>query len=170
MSNIITVRYARKPTDLDEVKASAADRHGYAFETAITETIALSAAEYDAFTRSFLKDYAWLTGKGGVINKIHQAVAVTAAERPTLYVNPEGSSYGRYVGMEVPPDMVIKFPEVHVRLTGKDGNAFNILGLCQRAARQAGVSAEDIKAFMSEASAGDYEHLLATCRKWFDCY
>jgi len=170
MSNIITVRYARKPTDLDEVKSAANDRSGYAFETAITETVTLSHAEYDAFTRSFLKDYAWLTGKGGVVNKIHQAVAVTAPERPTLYVNPEGSSYGRYVGMEVPPHLVIKHPDVHVRLTGKDGNAFTILGLCQRAARQARVPAEDIQAFMAEASAGDYNHLLATCQKWFDCY
>ncbi len=170
MSNHITVRYARKPTDLDEVKASAADRHGYAFETAITETIELSAGEYDAFTRSFLKDYAWLTGKGGVVKNIHQAVAVTAPERITLYVNPEGSSYGRYVGLAVPPEMVIKYPEVHVRLVGQDGNAFNILGLCRRAAKKARVPDADITAFFNEASAGDYDHLLATCQKWFDCY
>ncbi|MBX9725731.1 MAG: hypothetical protein K2X09_00575 [Rickettsiales bacterium] len=170
MSNFVTVRYARKPTDLDEVKSSAKDRSGYAYDTAITETVALTTSEYDAFTRSFLRDYAWLTGKGGVVNKIHQAVAVTAPERLTLYVNPEGSSYGRYVGLEVPPELVIKHPDVHVRLTGQDGNAFNILGICQRAAKKAHVPAEDIKAFMDEASSGDYDHLLATCQQWFDCY
>lgn len=170
MSNRITVRYARKPTDLDEVKSSAKDRSGYAFETAITETVTLSSEEYDAFTRSFLKDYAWLTGKGGVVNKIHQAVAVTAPERLTLYVNPEGSSYGRYVGLEVPPEMVIKYPDVHVRLTGNDGNAFNILGLCNRAARKAGLTTVEIKEFTAQATGGDYNHLLAICQKWFDCY
>lgn len=53
---------------------------------------------------------------------------------------------------------------------GYDGNAFNVLGLCQCAARKAHVPAEDIKAFMEEASSGDYDHLLATCQKWFDCY
>jgi hypothetical protein len=170
MSNRVTVRYARKPCDLDEVKSAAKDRSGYAFETATTDTVTLTTSEYDAFTRNFMRDYAWLAGKGGVVNRIHQAVAVTAPDRPTLYVNPEGSSYGRYVGLEVPPEMVIKFPDVHIRLTREDGNAFNILGLCQRAAKRAHVPAEDIKAFMDEASNGDYNHLLLTCRKWFDCY
>jgi hypothetical protein len=56
-----------------------------------------------------------------------------------------------------------------VQLTGQDGNAFFILGRCQGAARKAGVPSDQIKAFMDEASAGDYDHLLATCMRWFDC-
>lgn len=66
-------------------------------------------------------------------------------------------------------DPTIKFPDVHVQLTGKNGNAFNILGLCQRAARQAQVPADQIREFMDEASSGDYDHLLQTCQRWFDC-
>ena len=64
----------------------------------------------------------------------------------------------------------IKYPHVRVRLTGKNGNAFNILGLCRRAARKAEVPNDQIMAFMNEAKAGDYDHLLATCMRWFDCH
>lgn len=63
----------------------------------------------------------------------------------------------------------VLYPNISVQLTGMNGNAFNILGLCKRAAREAGVSAEEISAFMTEATAGDYNHLLATCQRWFDC-
>ena len=64
----------------------------------------------------------------------------------------------------------VKYPHVHVQLTGKNGNAFNILGECQRAARKANVPADEIKAFMDAATAGDYDHLLTTCMRWFDCH
>lgn len=60
-----------------------------------------------------------------------------------------------------------KYPDVDVKLVGEDGNAFAILGICQRAARQQGVPDLEIKAFMQEAMAGNYDHLLATCQKWF---
>jgi hypothetical protein len=64
----------------------------------------------------------------------------------------------------------VKYPHVHVQLTGNNGNAFCILGLCQSAARKAGVPNEQIKAFKDEATASDYDHLLATCMRWFDCH
>lgn len=60
-----------------------------------------------------------------------------------------------------------RYPHVRVRLLGQDGNAFMILGLCQRAARKAGLPAEEISAFMAEAQSGDYDHLLQTCMDWF---
>ena len=60
-----------------------------------------------------------------------------------------------------------KYPDVDVQLVGEDGNAFAILGICYRAAQQQGVPAEDVRAFMQEAIACDYDHLLATCQKWF---
>ena len=63
----------------------------------------------------------------------------------------------------------IKFPNVFVHLIGKDGNAFNVLGNCKRAARQAGVPEDQIAAFLDEATSGYYDHLLATCMRWFDC-
>jgi hypothetical protein len=62
-----------------------------------------------------------------------------------------------------------KHPNITVQLTGRDGNAFMILGLCQREARRAGLSTEEINAFHEEATSGDYSHLLATCERWFNC-
>ena len=57
-----------------------------------------------------------------------------------------------------------------LRLTGKDGNAFNILGLAKKAAEKADWPEAKIKAFMHEASSGNYDHLLETCMEWFDVY
>jgi hypothetical protein len=64
--------------------------------------------------------------------------------------------------------MTPKYPNVHVQLVGQDSNAFMVLGLCQRAAQKAGLPKEEIEAFMTEAKAGDYDHLLQTCMKWFE--
>jgi len=61
-----------------------------------------------------------------------------------------------------------KYPNVHVQLVGQDGNAFVILGLCQRAAKKAGLPETEIESFMTEAQSGNYDHLLATCMEWFD--
>ena len=62
-----------------------------------------------------------------------------------------------------------KYPHISVKLTGRDGNAFMILGLCQRAARKAGLPQEEIDAFREEATVGDYNHLLQTAMRWFNC-
>lgn len=67
---------------------------------------------------------------------------------------------------EPPPDMSAKFPNIHVKLIGRDGNAFAILGAVRKELRRGSVSDEDIKQFMDEATNGDYNHLLATCMKW----
>jgi hypothetical protein len=55
-----------------------------------------------------------------------------------------------------------------VRLIGQDGNAYMILGLCQRAAKQAGWSQERIDAVMKEMRSKDYDHLLQTAIKYFE--
>ena len=54
-----------------------------------------------------------------------------------------------------------------VKPIGEDGNAFNILGRVKRALVKAGMQ-EEAKAFMEEATAGDYNHLLATVQKYVD--
>ena len=56
-----------------------------------------------------------------------------------------------------------------LKLAGEDGNAFAILGRAHRAARRAGMSEEQWKAISAEATAGDYDHLLQTMLKHFDC-
>jgi len=61
-----------------------------------------------------------------------------------------------------------KYPHVEVKLIGKDGNAFAILGAAQKAARKANLSKEEIDAYMVEAMSGDYDNLLQITMKWFN--
>lgn len=56
--------------------------------------------------------------------------------------------------------------DVDVQLTGQDGNAFFILGKVKGALRKAKAPQSDLDAFMAEATAGDYDHLLRTCMEW----
>lgn len=55
-----------------------------------------------------------------------------------------------------------------VTLTGTDGNAFAILGAVTRALRKAGNPPAVVEAFKAEATAGDYDHLLATTFAYCD--
>lgn len=55
-----------------------------------------------------------------------------------------------------------------VRLVGEDGNAFAILGRVMGALRQAGYSAEEIARYRTEATSGDYHHLLRVTLEWVD--
>ena len=61
-----------------------------------------------------------------------------------------------------------KYPDITVELVGQNGNAFNILGICLRAMREANLPQEERDAFEKEATSGNYDHLLATCVKWFN--
>ena len=60
----------------------------------------------------------------------------------------------------------MKYPEITVQLTGNYGNAFAILGTVKKALHRADVSKEEQDQFITEATAGDYDHLLQTCMKW----
>jgi hypothetical protein len=62
----------------------------------------------------------------------------------------------------------VKYPDIEVQLTGINGNAFNIIGVCQGAMRRAKCTQEQMKEFVDEAMAGDYDHVLQTCLKYFD--
>lgn len=59
-----------------------------------------------------------------------------------------------------------RYPDIEVQLTGEDGNAFAILGAVQRGLRRAGVPVAERQKFLAEATAGDYNHLLATAKRW----
>ena len=61
-----------------------------------------------------------------------------------------------------------KYPNITVELIGKDGNAFNILGICRRAMKRAHLPESEIETFTAEATSGNYDHLLATCCEWFE--
>ena len=63
----------------------------------------------------------------------------------------------------------IKYPDITVdlgNLRGPDGNAFAILGRVGRALRDAGLTDAVVTQYTEEATAGDYEHLLAVTRRW----
>jgi hypothetical protein len=102
----LRVRFTRKPSDIQEVKSAAWNSDAELYESEIAETIVLPVAHYDAFCRLMYKDWDWLAGKGGFKNKVRQVLEVTAPERETLYVDPSGYSYARYVGIAVPAPTV----------------------------------------------------------------
>jgi hypothetical protein len=58
-----------------------------------------------------------------------------------------------------------KFPDVEVQLSGEDGNAFAMLGKVSQALRRAG-HGDQVDAYMAEATAGDYDALLAMTMRW----
>jgi len=64
--------------------------------------------------------------------------------------------------------MNVKYPNVKVRLSGTDGNAFSIIGKVAQALRRAGVSAEEQAAFRKAAMSADYDNVLVTAMRWVD--
>lgn len=64
--------------------------------------------------------------------------------------------------------MNCKYPDIHVQLSSRDGNAFAVIGAVAKAMRAAGISQEEISAFEEEAMSGDYNHLLQTAMATVD--
>lgn len=59
-----------------------------------------------------------------------------------------------------------KYPDVTVKLTDEDGNAYSILGRVLNKMRKAKIPTEDVNKFLKEANNGDYDHLLRTVSNW----
>jgi hypothetical protein len=55
-----------------------------------------------------------------------------------------------------------------VKLVGEDGNAFSIMGRVKKALRRAGADKEYIDKYLSEATSGDYDHLLVVSLGYVD--
>ena len=93
----IHARFVRKPYDY----ASALDQLDIT-EPAEVVTIEarcpLTTAGYDAFVAHFFMGRDWLAGRGGFENGRRMVIEVTASQRRTLYIDPSGSDYARYVG------------------------------------------------------------------------
>ena len=97
----LRVRFTRKPAELAEVLNNR-DPDLTSCPVKIDLTQAMTAAEYDDFTANLLEDRPWLAGRGGYIGcETRSVVKVTAPNRTTLFVDPSGSAYGRYVGVAV---------------------------------------------------------------------
>jgi len=55
-----------------------------------------------------------------------------------------------------------------VKLTGRDGNAFSIMGRVKKALMRTGADKEYIDQYLSEATSGDYDHLLVVSMEYVD--
>jgi len=100
MQKIVNVRFIRKPCNIEEMTA---DLEQYDIRPVLSEVIEIwdmSADEYDIFAADFFAHHQRLNGKGGRTGNLHQVIEINAPERKTLYVNPEGFDYARYVGFE----------------------------------------------------------------------
>jgi len=60
--------------------------------------------------------------------------------------------------------------DIDVQLTGKDGNAFIVLGAVLSALKKAGATAREMSEFQDEAMKGDYDNLLQTCMRWVNVH
>lgn len=63
-----------------------------------------------------------------------------------------------------------KYPNIYVPLVGEDGNAFAIIARVRTALQRAGVPGTEVAAFSTEATSGDYGHLLMTVMNWVDTF
>lgn len=97
----LRVRFTRKPRCLADVLANS-DPDKTSYPVALEFIKGMTGSEYDEFAENFLLDRPWLDGRGGYISSsIRSVVMVTAPDRLTLFVDPSGSAYGRYVGIAV---------------------------------------------------------------------
>ena len=64
----------------------------------------------------------------------------------------------------------MKGPETKptVKLIGHNGNAFSIMGRVKKALMQTGADKEYIDRYLSEATSGDYDHLLVVSMGYVD--
>ncbi len=61
----------------------------------------------------------------------------------------------------------VPLTDARVKLTVQDGNAFNLLGLVRKAILKSN-QPDLADAFMSEATSGDYDHLMQTCMRYVE--
>jgi hypothetical protein len=105
----IKIFFVRKPENLSNLKSIFAKRESHEYEISIVkETVTFTEKEYDDFTSDFFVNRDFLSGKGGSCKKgFYQTIKIIAPDRETLFVNPEGHGYARYVGFQVflPPEL-----------------------------------------------------------------
>lgn len=97
----VKVYMVRKPSDFEEVKTLCKKYAHEAEEVLIEETVNLPQVWYEALCQRPLDNYIFLSSKGGYDDLGHRkVVAIKCSGKPTLYVDPSGSSYCRYMGVE----------------------------------------------------------------------
>ena len=97
----VKVYMVRKPSDFEEVKTLCKKYAHEVEEVLIEETVNLPPTWYEALCQRPLDSYIFLSGKGSYDDFGHRkVVAIKCQGKPTLYVDPSGSSYCRYMGVE----------------------------------------------------------------------
>ena len=97
----VKVYMVRKPSDFEEVKTLCKKYAHEDEEVLIEETISLPLVWYNELCQRPLDNCIFLSGKGGYDDAGHRkVVAIKCPNRPTLYIDPSGSSYCRYMGVE----------------------------------------------------------------------
>lgn len=92
----------RKPSDFIEVETLSRQYAHEAQEVKISETIELTPTVYEKICNHPLDDYEFLAHKGGYDDdEMRMVIELKCQGKPTLYVDPSGSSYCRYMGMEI---------------------------------------------------------------------
>jgi hypothetical protein len=99
----------RKPSDIGEViqmsQTIVRDCPFKVEEVMISETINLTKTQYKKICERPLDDYEFLTGKGGYDKvddkEYRKVIELTCDGHLTLYTDPEGSSYCRYLGIKL---------------------------------------------------------------------
>ena len=98
----VKIYMVRKPSDIDEVMELCRRYNNQAEEVTVSEMVNLPPVWYNVVCRAPLDDYIFLSGKGCYDDENHrQVVALQCTGKPTLYVDPSGSSYCRYMGIEL---------------------------------------------------------------------
>jgi hypothetical protein len=83
--------FARKPVDLDDMTLAEE------YEVYVAKTVALTSDAFDEFASHLMSPRNWLAGEGGYVCAGRLCVRVEAPDRPTLFVDPSGGDYSRYV-------------------------------------------------------------------------
>lgn len=60
----------------------------------------------------------------------------------------------------------IKYPEIGLRRSETEGNAFALVGAVRRALLNAGVPRRMVEEFTAQAASGDYDKALQVCMTW----
>lgn len=94
MTDTLRAIFARKPADLLDCCFG-----GPPERIEIQERREMTASEYDAFAHALSRSRDWLAGKGGIRAGRTLVVEVTAPDRKTIFINPEGGDWARYVGI-----------------------------------------------------------------------
>jgi hypothetical protein len=66
------------------------------------------------------------------------------------------------------PSAGAHYPDIAVQITGRDDNAYAIMGRVVAALRRGGVPEAEVDQFTTECRSGNYVHILQTSMAWVD--